>query len=359
MENSQNATQKIRVCYVTSPRELFGEGVGHDARIVPTLEHLHNLTKTNPAYANVEIAAVFVDDSGREQGRQSLPQENAAYAYLRSFCAQNGITFQTEESKTWRSMPLYTGENGSKMKNAAKHDAKVQYEERMLSFMRQNNIDVIFSDSYTVLFNSVMLDEKRGYPGLIVNIHPGIATEVPGVYPTRDALARANLFTDDVSERKELREQLANGAEWLSIHRNGHDPSIANVLGKMGVEYTTDETHTRVKVAPNIFRQTTGATFHVVDEQVDHGPIVLMNSSTPIRTGCTEHQLRIDNYHTKNNTVGRAFPMFLRNSETQQRITENRMRNRAFNGEMHSVIRWGVATNPVKRDLRPVIAMPR
>ena len=333
MENSQNAAQKIRVCYVTSPRELQGEGVGSDERVMPTLEHLQNLIRSSPLYANVEIAAVFVDDNGREQNRQVLPQENAAYTYLRNFCEQNGAVFHTEESVGWRKMPVMVEEGNLRVRNTAKHEAKVEYEERMLSFMRENSIDVVFSDSYTVLFNSVMLDEKRGYPGLIVNIHPGIATEVPGVFPTRDARDRSNFFTDDAAERKELQAQLANGAEWLSIRRNGHDASVANIFSKMGVEYTTDETHTRIKVAPNIFRQTTGATFHIVDAEVDHGPIVLMNTSTPIRANCTEHQLRIDNYYTKNNTVGRGFPMFLRNPETQERITENRMRNRAFNGK--------------------------
>ena len=153
--------------------------------------------------------------------------------------------------------------------------------------------------------------------------------------------------------------ELAAGAATLSIRRNGHDASLKNVFDKMGVEYVMTDTHTHVKVAPNIFRQTTGATFHVVDEQVDHGPVILMSSGTPIRTGCTEHELRIDNYHTKNNTVGRGFPMFLKKQTTQELITENRMRNRAFNGEMHPVTRWKVLANETKRDERPVIAMPR
>ena len=359
MENSQNAEQKIRVCYVTSPRELQGEGVGHDARIVPTLEYLHNLSKTHPFYANMEIAAVFVDDSGREQNRQSLPQENAAYSYLRNFCAQNGIAFHTEESKGWRSMPLMVEQGNAHVKNAAKHEAKVQYEERMLSFMRENNIDVVFSDSYTVLFNSVMLDEKKGYPGLIVNIHPGIAVEVPGVFPTKDALARANFFTDDAAERKALQEQLAAGAQTLSIRRNGHDSSIHNVLGRMGTGYTMDETHVHVNVAPNIFRQTTGATFHVVDAEVDHGPIIAMSTSTSIRASDTEQELRIRNYGTKNKTVGYGMHAFLHKPETQELITQNRMRNRAFNGEMHQVTRWGVLQSETKHDLRPTIAMPK
>ena len=332
MEDSQNANQKIRVAYVTSPRELAGEGVGSDPRIVPTLEYLHNLTRTNPLYANVEIAAVFVDDNGREQNRQALPTENAAYTYLRTFCEQNSMAFHTEESKTWRSMPLYAGD-GSKANNPAKHEAKVEYEERMLSFMRENNIDVIFSDSYVVLFNSVMLDATRGYPGLIVNIHPGIATEVPGVFPTRDALARANFFTDDVSERQQLQQALANGEETLAIRRNGHDSSVNNVLGRMGAEYEMTNTHVRVKASANIFRQTTGATLHEVDPLIDHGPSIFMSTGTPIRANDTEHELRIRNYGTKNNTVGRGLPMFLRREGTQELIAANRMRNRAFNGE--------------------------
>lgn len=200
--DGQNNT--IRIAYVTSPRELFGEGVATDSRITPTLEFLQRkILEGNPALSNVEIAAVVVDDSGGEFCRKHLAEATPTFNYLRGFCRQQGITFEVIESAGWR---------GIRGNPQAKHAAKLEYEERMLSFMRQNNIDVIVSDSYVVLFNSVMLDGRTGYRGLIMNLHPGIATEVPGITPTRDALARRNFFTDDISERKAISQAIAKRA---------------------------------------------------------------------------------------------------------------------------------------------------
>jgi folate-dependent phosphoribosylglycinamide formyltransferase PurN len=309
--------------------------VGRDSRIVPTLEHLYNLTKNHPLYSNVEVAAVFADDSGFAQGR-SGQEESAAFRYLRSFCKLHGIKFHIEESYSWRRMPLMVDEGGLRTRNREKIEAKADYEEKMLAFMRENGIDVILSDSYVVLFDSVMLDPKRGYRGLIVNIHPGIASEVPGVFPTRDALARARFFTKSSSERESIRQAVAKREE-IFIRRDGCDPSIANIFGRMGLKYTMDGNGTRFALVPNAFRATTGATLHIVDELIDHGPVILASSSTPIRAGDREQDLRARNYVTKNRVVEIGMIKFLKMPQTQALIAENRIRNRAFAGDVKRV----------------------
>lgn len=261
----------VRIAYVTSPRELYVEGVGIDKRIEPTLEFLQRkITAGNPWVSKIKIAAVFVDDDGKEFNRHELAATTRTFNRLRSFCKQNDIKFQVECSRNWRKLPVHvTDENGNRIKNPAKHKAKVPYEEKMLSFMRKNNIDIIFSDSYMCLFDSVMLDPVHGYRDLIINLHPGIASEVPGMHPTRDSLAQ--------------------------------------------------------------LRAATGATLHLVDELIDHGRTILVSSGTPIRKGDNERDLRARNYATKNKTLLHGIRPFLNSTRTQKLIAENRMKNRAHN----------------------------
>ncbi|MEM4634036.1 MAG: hypothetical protein QW275_02680, partial [Candidatus Anstonellaceae archaeon] len=296
----ENPQRKIRIAYVTSPRELYSEGVGYDERIVPTLEFLHTLTKSHPLFSNVELAAVFVDDDGKEYRKERLESETPTFAYLRDFCRQNNIVFHIENSLPWRSLPKYIVQGGVQVKNPEKKKAKMEYEEKMLLFMRQNQIDIILSDSYAVLFNAMMLDRSRGYFGLIVNIHPGIASEVPGIFPTKDALARAKFFTDDPQERCGIAKQLNSSQNELSIRRNGYDASIKNILSRMGVPFEFKESQVSIARKRNIFRATTGATLHIVDEQIDHGPIIMSSSGTPIKSSDSEQELRVRNYYTKN-----------------------------------------------------------
>lgn len=324
--------QKIRVAYITSPRELNSEGVGYDKNIPPTVRFLQEkIMAGDVRVSRIEIAAVVVDDNGKvvrgDDGKwHPLEGTSPAFSFLQGFCQQHGIAFHIEESAGWRSI------SGSRFPDE-KHAAKVAYENKLLEFMRSNNIDVILSDSYVPIFNSTMLDPEKGFRGLIINIHPGIATEVPGVTPNFDALCRANYFTSDAAERQSLREAARNGAKTLSIRRNGYDESIKRIFEKMGIEYTMNDTHVNIPVVPGVFSPKTGATLHIVDEIVDHGPTINMSRGTPIRENDAVHDVRTRNYPTKNTIALNGLSMFVRRQETQHLIAENRIRNRAFNGD--------------------------
>ncbi len=321
----QNGNRKTRLAYITSPRELEKEGVGSDDRITPTLEFLANQIKAGNRYVSgIEIVAVVVDDNG--QASPGSGQRSAAFEYLRSFCEQNGIAFHIEESKPWRSI---------KGDPDAKGEAKRAYEQRLLNLMRKNGVDVILSDSYVVMFGETMLDSRNGYGGLMVNIHPGIVGEVPGVHPTRDALVRARMFTSDPDERSAISAQLRETmAGMIELRQNGQMGSLNNILGEMGVPFTLGDEMVAIPRVPNIFRATTGASLHVVNEVRDRGRPILVSTGTPILERHTEQGLRVDNYPTKNNTTLRGLGMFAREQRTRDLISENRVRNRNFSREL-------------------------
>jgi folate-dependent phosphoribosylglycinamide formyltransferase PurN len=327
-----SSQRKVRIAYVTSPRELEGEGVGYDARIAPTLGFLlQRIAQRAPGLENAEIAAVMVDDDGTER-RERVPGSGAGttpsetFSYLRQSCEQHGMIFHLEPSRGWRGIPRSRSEE--------KHNAKMEFEGRILSFMRENDIDVIFSDSYVVLFNSAMLDEKTGFRGLIINVHPALATEVPGVFPNFDALARARHFTDDPAERQGIISAIEAGDAIVAIRRGKYDESIQRICRKQGVEIEQDGAYNYVPVKEsNIGYAFTGATVHEVDELIDHGPTVTMLRSTPISVSDSVHELRIRNYATKNEAAAHGLGAFITRESTAQLITANRIMNRAFQGE--------------------------
>ncbi|MCX8174820.1 MAG: hypothetical protein N3E51_01290 [Candidatus Micrarchaeota archaeon] len=329
-ERQAQPERKIRLAYITSPRELEKEGVGSDSRIVPTLEYLQRAIEAgNPNVKNLEIAAVIVDDNGVGNGTGKMK----SFQFLEEFCRTRGIAFHVEESSGWRSMPSRIEEGGQKVANPQKHQAKVEYERRLLSFLREKNIDLVLSDSYAVLFNSVMLDEKEGYRGLILNIHPGIASEVPGITPTADARLRSVLYAESRQEKHDAFSQLASGMD-LHIRRNGNEGAMRRIFERTGVKHEFLDGQVRISAGQGgVARATTGATLHVVDELVDHGPAIITSSGTPIRKGDGVMDLRVRNYQTKNNAVVRGLGMFLRDEKTQRLVLENRMKNRAFNSD--------------------------
>ena len=337
------AQGKVRIAYITSPRELEGEGVGYDSRVVPTLQFLLDRIRAGDRrLANAEIAAVVVDDDGTERrgrvpgsGSGSTPSET--FEFLRATCEQAGINFHVEPSAGWRTMRSYLDAEKT-IENPVKHEAKMEYEMRLLHFMRENKIDVILSDSYVVIFNSVMLSDKMGYPGLIINVHPAIASEIPGITPTRDALMRATYFTGKrVGSQPKEAVRLGGRKYYVVPINEGNAGSVENVFAKLqghgrdvaacaGSAYIASDDQF-------VARASHGATLHEVDEMIDHGPAILVSSGTPIRKGDSQHDLRIRNYATKNNTVLHGLPMFLGRERTQQLICENRVKNAAFRGE--------------------------
>ena len=327
--------RKARIAYITSPRELEGEGVGYDARITPTLGFLmQRIREGTHGLQDAEIAAVVVDDDGTER-RQRVPGSGAGttpsetFCYLRDACRESGAVFHLEPSSGWRSIP--------RSRSGEKHCAKMEFEGRLLAFMRENDIDVIFSDSYVVLFNSAMLDNATGFRGLIINVHPAIAEEVPGVFPNFDALARARHFTDDPAEREEIISAIGAGASTVAIRRGKYDESIIRICRKQGVEPRQDETHIHVPVKESgIGYAFTGATVHEVDELIDHGPVVAVSRSTPIRVSDSVHALRTRNYATKNEAAAHGIGTFLAKGKHRAAYNREQDKEPCVRGRMQS-----------------------
>ncbi|MFA6214597.1 MAG: hypothetical protein WC717_04950 [Candidatus Micrarchaeia archaeon] len=351
-----SAQRKVRIAYVTSPRELEGEGVGYDGQITPTLGFLLQMIAARaPGLANAEIAAVVVDDDGTER-RERVPGSGAGttpsetFNYLRQACEQHGMIFHIEPSAGWRGIP--------RSRREEKHSAKMEFEGRMLAFMRENGIDVIFSDSYVVLFNSAMLDEAAGFRGLIINVHPAIASEVPGVYPNFDSLARARHFTDDPAEREAIIGAIEAGAKVVAISRGKYDESIRRICRKQGIEIEQDGNFNYVPVKEsNIGHAFTGATVHEVDEEIDHGPVVAISRNTPIYVSDSVHDLRIRNYAVKNETAARGLCEFIARESTAQLMAINRIRNSAFMGEFEHAFAVQARTPQARQNMQLRLAV--
>jgi len=372
-EGSPAQERKIRIAYVTSPRELYSEGIGIENRITPSLTHISNAMRQNPLLQKAEVAAVFVDDNGCEVDGRHFDVPHHAFTYLKNFCESNGIVFHVEESQEWRSLPKKVrAGNGILIPNQEKHERKVEYEQRMLHFMRTNNIDAILSDSYTVLFNSVMLDQTVGFPtGLIINIHPGIAPEVPGVTPNFDSAARVHFFSDDPAERQAIREAVLRNDRVVRIKKTDKFfGSIKRMADKMGVRYVVDTAsngveYVYVRNEKGFFGSNTGATLHAVDEKIDHGPIIYISRDTPITyypdrpvDDAMVNEVRINNYGTKNDVLIKGLAVFLHDPKVLSKISENRVKNSAYNESLSIPAQMVVAVQPRSRQTfrRPNVA---
>lgn len=352
---ADRAQDAIRIAYVTSPREIADEGVGTDRKITPTLEYLHNnLGELGRRLGvRVEIGAVFVDDDGRKLKEQRpdgkkemkfLEQPTEAFRWLSAFCAIRNIPMKAVESIGWRDMRIYSRDSEGNLyldpvKTEAKHNAKVSYEQEMLAIMRQHRIDVIVSDSYMPLFNSVMLGHadktstreedaclSEGFDGLIINIHPAHTHELPGTTPTADALARARIWAERQVSHGDILLKLQNEHEQKIVERTLQNNGVYFIHGKLGI-YVRQDFEPELAVAMN----RTGATLHYVDWGVDTGAIIHSVTDTPVFHGEPEQDLRSRNYGTsKNPLLIEGIVRYLSDERNQQRISENRVHNRSY-----------------------------
>jgi folate-dependent phosphoribosylglycinamide formyltransferase PurN len=119
--------------------------------------------------------------------------------------------------------------------------AKLDFERQVHALAKRLRADVLVSDHYMARIEYL----HQWFPGRVLNIHPGITLpghtyRFPGKTPTADAIARA-------------------GRE-------------------LGVR--------------------TGATLHLVDSEIDHGPAIAFSEATPVHAADEPQHLRFRNYQT-------------------------------------------------------------
>ena len=183
-----------------------------------------------------------------------------------------------------------------------KATAKSEYEQIIVDHLREKDVDLLVSDSYTRIIGPTLLD---AYGGRILNVHPAITQvgdpdRLPGITPTRDAFTRAvhgYVIIDD---------------------KHAVDLPEGEVIE---VEYRGGR-HSAVRVPQSSL---TGVTVHQVTDRVDNGPVVVsVKYAFPHVDGLTEEQIRTWNYAEKNELVPQALLNYIQRPNVQAAIIAGR-----------------------------------
>ena len=188
-----------------------------------------------------------------------------------------------------------------------KAEAKADYEMRILDYLRFIGIDLIVSDSYMTIFGPTLIN---AYRGRILNIHPAITLEthpakLPGPTPTRDAFTRSVYGYIIVDDKKSVDIP------------EGH---------QIEVDYEGKRRTAVVVPKSNV----TGATVHVITEEVDKGPVVMNRSYTFDTNDITPEAIRNMNYVIKREILTIAMLNYLRRPEVIKLIAVGRKENNMY-----------------------------
>lgn len=299
---------KIRLAYFTSFRELIGdEGVSTIVSDEETgqsygyrmgnLEHLARMFAVggHPFTEQFDIGMVFSDDSDGhvQEARQrviSWPlQIEVPVAGTEGKYVPLEDLLVRVPSEPWRKIP--TGD-------PSKFKAKMIYEAEIVRALQERAIDLVVSDSYTPLFDKVLLGEYRGR---MVNIHPAITDKsssfrLPGLTPTRDAYTRARygfIIVDDKKKRETWPEGESKEIEYKGKKRLAVEVPKCNV---------------------------TGVTVHVINERVDDGPVIMQLEYSFDPTSSYEH-IRNENYALKRKLLPDALVHYVNRDDVRQLIS--------------------------------------
>ena len=159
-----------------------------------------------------------------------------------------------------------------------KAQAKIEYEQRLLGVLRAYEIDIVVADRYMRVLSDAFLQE---YLGLALNTHPARLPGLEGKTPTRDAMERAL---------------------------------------RTGYRYH-------------------GNTFHIVDNQIDHGPPLTQEEVTPIYPKSdTLAMLRRRNRENETQNICAGLVGYLRDPQVHSLIALHRRLAQA-NGDRETVLR--------------------
>ena len=243
------STRPVRILFLTSVRD-----VGVDDRNGQTI-----LTKDGPKYMKgivehaveqchpggalhgiCEVAGVITDDTEKGligSGYSLVPTGGEQWIHPLDLEDHRGvriaeITFH--HPSLFRALPLKDV--------ARRREAKREYEAEVLAMMKELGVHVLISDHYMAKIE-FLVNGTFGLYGRVLNIHPAVTLHghpccLRGKTPTADAITRA---------------------------QSG--------------------------------RQTrTGATLHLVNEEIDDGPIIHWAAPTPVNPDDTPQELRLRNY---------------------------------------------------------------
>lgn len=300
-----DSNQIVNIALITSFREIVGdELVGQQLDLSPHMGTRRRIGNIEDIVrrANVispgsfgkafNVVAVLADDwpealdklfaDGEHDWPWPVGMSTVQYAHgsVESLQLDDRTTFLS--SQPWRRI-------ARKHNPEIKSQIKGSYERALVELLDRAGADLLVSDSYTSIMGPYKMPRFDGglldaFSGRALNIHPAVVAEghpnrLPGLYPTRDAIAR--------------------------------------------------------------FRETgynrTGATVHLIDAEIDHGPAVLWREDTVIRPEDGEHELcfagrsraghllRERNYTLKRELLPAAIAAHVQQPAVQQRIATGRV----------------------------------
>jgi len=296
----------VNIAYLTSCRELgLDEKVGQII-IDPVnghqygyregnLEHLVSLLQKGgdkfSKYFN--LTAVIVDDNDSQYARTWLaplwpqdtevPLRDVDHHVIARPTLEN-LTFRIP-SQPWKDLRRDTMQGESQEAfMARKAMAKSEYERQILRVLERQEVDLVLSDSYVTIIGSTLLD---AYRGRILNIHPAVTQvgdpdRLPGLTPTRDAYTRAVHGYIIIDDKK----------------------AVDHPTGEVIEVVYDDRKRTAVRVQPS---NVTGVTVHIMNEQVDNGPIVRCYKYQFFVEGITPEAIRTMNYRLKREILPASF----------------------------------------------------
>ncbi|MBI5227149.1 hypothetical protein HY988_01045 [Candidatus Micrarchaeota archaeon] len=159
----------IRIAYFLTSKELTDEPIADPERFPEVNEtHRGNLPRfaamvQEGRVAGAELALIVMDDDTPHRDFSDL-----------------GLETHVEPSSAFKR----AGKRGTPERDAAKKE----YETRLATRLNDNGIDLILCDRYMIIHGSTMLD---AFFGLMTNTHPARLPNIPGAFPTVDALKRA------------------------------------------------------------------------------------------------------------------------------------------------------------------------
>lgn len=239
-----NGNHPIRVLFLTSLRDVALCDLNGSEIITPNgtryMEGVIERTATETQVGGslhglIQIAGVVTDDTSRDtKGYPTEPTKGKPWIYPDLALPQGASLWQVTRHipSTFRQLPLSDTEGRKRLKQ--------EFELRILSLMQELGAQVLISDHYMALVEFLFPPVLQF--GRVINIHPAVTLSghpccFTGKTPTADAIAAAQTRT-----------------------------------------------------------VTTGATLHIVDPIIDHGPAIAYSEDTLVHPTDEPKHLRYRNY---------------------------------------------------------------